>query len=102
MCSGCGAVCSLGWRDEMFTGNVRQDTSSAQPSPASPLALMAKHLSVKFDGAGNCGVDWAGLVGTRHTDRWLLSSGGVAAAAAAAAVVDSGPGSGPWTQGSAQ
>ena len=66
---------------------------------------MAKHLSVKFDGAGNCGVgwaglDWAGLVGTRHTDRWLLSSGGVAAAAAA--VVDSGPGSGPWTQGSAQ
>ena len=85
----------------MFTGNVRQDTSSAQPSPASPLALMAKHLSVKFDGAGNCGVGWAGLVGTRHTDRWLLSSGGVAAAAAAA-VVDSGPGSGPWTQGSAQ
>ena len=60
---------------------------------------MAKHLSVKFDGAGNCGVGWAGLVGTRHTDRWLLSSGGVAAAAA---VVDSGPGSGPWTPGSAQ
>ena len=22
---------------------------------------MAKHLSVKFDGAGNCGVGWAGL-----------------------------------------
>ena len=45
----------------MFTGNVRQDPSRAQPSPASPLALMAKHLSVKFDGAGNCGVGWAGL-----------------------------------------
>ena len=29
--SGCGAVCSLGWRDEMFTGNVRQEPSPAQP-----------------------------------------------------------------------